>query len=261
MLDPRVKMLFKGSVRAGRRAASPLRRALAFLYRNRPVRRWPKWLGLIHGINLPSNLVHKDRSSPWGGANINIILELLERVIGIPGDIAECGVFQGETLATIAIWCGQQKCDKRIFGFDSFEGFDNSVEYDRILGGHDNGQKRVGHFSDTSLTMVETKMRLLGVAETTSLVKGYFADTLALLGHTQFCFVHLDCDLYSAYQQCLYHFYPRMTSGGIILLDEYNDPPWPGCNKAVDEYLADKPESLEMIERNYYQKYYLIRHS
>jgi hypothetical protein len=36
-----------------------------------------------------------------------------------------------------------------------------------------------------------------------------------------------------------------------------NDPPWPGCNKAVDEFTSFTPEKPQMIERNNYQKWYL----
>ncbi len=61
------------------------------------------------------------------------------------------------------------------------------------------------------------------------------------------------------YKECLQFFYPRMVAGGILLLDEYNDPPWPGCNKAVDEFLAGKPEHLQVIERNNYQKWYFVK--
>jgi hypothetical protein len=50
-----------------------------------------------------------------------------------------------------------------------------------------------------------------------------------------------------------------MAPGGVILFDEYNDPPWPGCNRAVDEFLADKPEKLELINMNNYQKYFIMR--
>jgi hypothetical protein len=51
-----------------------------------------------------------------------------------------------------------------------------------------------------------------------------------------------------------------MSPGGVVLLDEYNDPPWPGCNKAVDEFLCGKPERLEMIERDNHQKWFFRVH-
>ena len=45
----------------------------------------------------------------------------------------------------------------------------------------------------------------------------------------------------------------------IILFDEYNDAPWPGCNKAVDEFLRDKPETPQEIEIDNYQKWFIRR--
>jgi hypothetical protein len=43
----------------------------------------------------------------------------------------------------------------------------------------------------------------------------------------------------------------------VFLFDEYNDPPWPGCNKAVDEVLSDKPEKPMEIESEGFQKWYI----
>jgi hypothetical protein len=43
------------------------------------------------------------------------------------------------------------------------------------------------------------------------------------------------------------------------LLDEYNDPHWPGCNQAVDEFLACRPEKLERISQDGYEKYLIVK--
>ena len=56
---------------------------------------------------------------------------------------------------------------------------------------------------------------------------------------------------------CLEFFYPRMSQGGIILIDEYNDPSWPGCNKAVDEFIQTNSAKLSRIEDNNYVKYFI----
>jgi hypothetical protein len=48
-----------------------------------------------------------------------------------------------------------------------------------------------------------------------------------------------------------------LVKGGVILLDEYDDPPWPGCNKAVDEFLADKPEKPVAIQSDNFVKYFI----
>jgi hypothetical protein len=47
--------------------------------------------------------------------------------------------------------------------------------------------------------------------------------------------------------------------GGIILFDEYNDSPWPGCNQAVDEFLVATSLKLEPITRDNYEKYLVVR--
>ena len=92
------------------------------------------------------------------------------------------------------------------------------------------------------------------------LAPGYFKDSFARQPQDlKFCFVHLDVNLYSSYKECIEYFYPRVVKGGIILLDEYNDPPWPGCNQALDGFLADKPETLETATSDNYQKYYLVK--
>ena len=92
-----------------------------------------------------------------------------------------------------------------------------------------------------------------------NLIPGYFQNTLTQLNENQFSFVSLDCDIYTSYKVCLEFFFPRLTRGGIILLDEYNDPPWVGCNKAVDEFLFDKVEELIKIERDNFIKYYICK--
>jgi hypothetical protein len=156
-----------------------------------------------------------------------------------------------------AIFLQQKKINKHVFGFDSFQGFDESVEKDIALGGSKDEQRKVGGFSQTSEELVSGKLRLFGVEQGVTLVPGYFRDSLVACSSNRFSFVHLDCDTYDSYKECLSFFYPRLNRGGIILFDEYNDPAWPGCNLAIDEYLADKPEKPQRIERDNFQKFYI----
>ena len=224
----------------------------------RPISSWPASLGLVHDIRVPRGVLPNAIPSPLGCANINIILELVERTAAIPGDLAECGVFRGATLVPTAIYLQQRGVNKHILGFDSFQGFDNTVVKDVTLGGTwDDPDRRIGGFSETSETVVANKLRVFGVQRGVTLVPGYFRDTLASYGQARFSFVHLDCDTYSSYSECLSFFYPRVNTGGIILFDEYNDPAWPGCNIAIDEFLLNKPEKPQLIIRDNYQKFYI----
>jgi hypothetical protein len=208
-------------------------------------------------VTAPSVVIPNAGSSPEGNVNINIVFYLLDRTLDIPGAIAECGVFRGSSLAAIALFLRQRGVAKQIFGLDSFQGFDESIQKDLQIGGPEGSQKRIHGFSQTSLFYVDAKMRRLGLKNAVHLIPGYFSETLSKLPDVRFSFVHLDCDIYDSYRQALEYFYGRMSPGGIILLDEYNDPPWPGCNLAVDEFLADKPEKVTLIAFDNYEKYYI----
>ena len=110
-------------------------------------------------------------------------------------------------------------------------------------------------FKDTSFALVRQKLALLAWTMS-SCARVISATPWPAAPMKYFRLYILDCDLYGSYKDCLEFFYPRLGNGGIILLDEYDDPPWPGCNKAVDEFLADKPERLQRIERQNYQKFF-----
>ena len=71
------------------------------------------------------------------------------------------------------------------------------------------------------------------------IVKGWIPDVLSTLAEQNYRFVHVDVDLYQPTLDSLGYFYPRMTVGGIIVIDDYGPWPgnqWPGCLKAVQEF-------------------------
>ena len=76
------------------------------------------------------------------------------------------------------------------------------------------------------------------------IVQGYFSDTLPRFADTQFCFIHLDCDLYESYRECLHLLYDKLAPGGVVVFDDYKAPKWPGAEIAVDEFFASRPEAV-----------------
>jgi len=243
-------------VRTDRAIDNALRRVSAPLLAHIDIRRWPPVAARLHDLSLPTSVVPNPQPAPYGPANINIILDLLDSVAAIKGSVAECGVFRGKTLIPLAVYLRSRGIKKRVFGFDSFEGFPTEqLNQELGFGGGQDSNKNEAGFTNTSFDLVKGKLTVFGLNEV-QLNKGYFSDTLVRCANETFSFVHLDCDLYGSYKDCLEFFYPRLASGAAVLLDEYNDPPWPGCNKAVDEFLTDKPERLELIERQNHQKYF-----
>jgi O-methyltransferase len=239
-----------------RKIARPLLPASKYL--KRPLATWPPIVGAVHEVRLPRRTVPHPSLRPTGAANINILLAMIDRTISIAGDIAECGVFRGATLVPMAVHLKQRGCGKRLLGFDSFEGYDSSILLDISMNAPDEPGKRVGAFSNTSSSAVLAKLHRFR-ADNVVLISGYFHDSLPRCADHRFSFVHLDLGIYQAYKECLEFFYPRMSPGGIILSNDYNKPPWPGCNKAVDEFLTGKPEKLQGIEMDNYQRFYICK--
>lgn len=222
-----------------------------------PIERCPGRIATLHNLKVPANVRPNPRTSTEGSSNIRIIFSLLEPALALPGDLAECGVWQGSTLIPTALFVRRRAPHKRVLGFDSFQGLDQTVAHDAALAGDHDERKRVGGFSDTSYAAVAERVRRFELAETVTLVKGYFQHSLSRHAAARFCFVHLDCVIYESYRQCLDFFYPRMNPGGVILIDEYNDPPWPGCTQAVDEFLAGKTERICEVTSDNQVRYYI----
>ena len=228
--------------------------------RNRPIATWPGWLGLALEVKVPRAVIPKSIADPTGRANINILTEMIERTRSLTGAIADCGVYKAASTVGMALFMRQHGIRKQIYAFDSFQGFaPESVARDPGLGGVKNEARNVTGYVDFSVEQVKSKIRSFRIDNIT-LVPGYFHQSFKTLpSDMHFSFVHLDVNLYESYREGLEFFYPRLDPSGIILLDEYNDPPWPGCNKAADEFLAGKPEKLQMAARDNYQKWYLVK--
>lgn len=250
-------MINAASLRHG--AGTLLRAWTRPLVRMRPVEDCPGWLATLHDIKVPGNVEPNPHESPNGSSNIRIIFRLLDSVLALPGHVAECGVWQASALISTGLYVRRRDPGKRVLGFDSFQGLDETVARDVELGGDDDPRRRVGGFSNTSYEAVGRKVRQFDLLGTVTLVRGYFQDTLHRYVDTRFCFVHLDCVIYESYRVCLEFFYPRMVKGGIILLDEYRDSSWPGCTQAVDEFVAGKPERIIETKSDNHLKYYLCK--
>lgn len=231
----------------------------SYFVKNVSVEAWPAFYGRAQAIKVGALIHRLPIKTATCGSNIKIILKLLKSVSALPGDVAECGVYQGATLIPEALFLHQNDIPKTLFGCDSFAGFDEAVRSEIALGGTADPHKKIGGFNDTSLRLVHEKLQRLGLDDCVQLLQGYFEETLQRLSECRFCFVHLDCDLYDSYKSCLEFFYPRLVPCGIILFDEYHDSAWPGCDKAVDEFFDGKQEKPVEIESDNYVKYFISR--
>lgn len=166
-------------------------------------------------------------------------LELISHEINkkkLEGNIAEVGVYKGK----FAKYINQYFPDKKLYLFDTFEGFDEKdKKTERDLGLNDASQD----FSNTSVGAV---LKIMPFAHQCIIKKGFFPETTAGLNDS-FCFVSLDTDLYEPIYQGLIYFYPRMKKGGYIFVHDVNNDSYKGAAKAVEQFSAEQNISFVPI--------------
>lgn len=180
------------------------------------------------------------------------IVRFLEETGSVAGDVVECGVYKGGTLVAMSLWLRRLGSSRVVHGFDSFKGFPQASAID-FTGGKSAQQSRLG---DTTEQVVLKKARRLSVEGKIVLHRGFFEETLSQFSVSSLLLIHLDCDLYESYQTALQYLWPKLSSGGIVIFDEFADPAWPGARKAIDEFFQDKIEKPRTLAfgQGYVQK-------
>lgn len=178
-----------------------------------------------------------------GTKGINTIMDILNRVSHLEGNIIECGTSRCGTTAIMAQYLKEKGIDKHIYALDSFEGFpEDEVEKEREEGLNFTSK---GAFTSTSLEYVTKKFERLGVSDYVTPVKGFFEDTLESVD-SDWCFAFVDCDLKDSLIYCGEIIWPRLASGGALLFDDYGAEVHLAAREGVD-YFVDK-HSAEISE-------------
>jgi O-methyltransferase len=160
--------------------------------------------------------------------------QLMRLVRDVPGNTAECGVYAG---AGSYIICKVNKenelLDRTHYIFDSFEGLSNPLDCD--------GEHWIKGDMTCSIEVVKNN---LSEFSNISMHKGWIPERFKDVENLQFCFVHIDVDLYQPTFDSIKFFYSRMNEGGLIVCDDYGFTSCPGATKAIDQFLSDKKEKM-----------------
>ncbi len=73
---------------------------------------------------------------------------------------------------------------------------------------------------------------------------GWIPERFPDVSQEQFCFVHVDVDLYEPTRDSLQFFWERLVDGGVIVIDDYGYTQFPGARKAVNNFLSNNHVSL-----------------
>lgn len=146
----------------------------------------------------------------------------------IPGNVAEAGVYQGET----AWYINALFPDRKLYLFDTFSGFDSEDLKD------DDKNERYRLDTDFSNTSVQMVLDRMPYPQNCIIKKGWFPDSAADVDD-RFCLVRLDMDLYQPIKAGLEFFYPKMVPGGYILVHDCRSSHYAGAREALLEFCRE----------------------
>ena len=172
--------------------------------------------------------------------------ELYQKIIQVPGVICEFGVQWGATMALLENFRGMYEpynVSRKIFGFDTFEGFPEVDPKDGMFA-------KAGDYK--SFDGYENILdEILGIHEQFSpishikkfeLIKGDASQTINQWvdnnPHAIIAMAIFDMDIYQPTRDVLEKIIPRLTKGSLLVFDELNCAHFPGETTAVQEILG-----------------------
>lgn len=200
-------------------------------------------------------------TEPYRMGNILAHYELYKKILNLPGDVVELGVFRGGSIIQFATFREllENERSRKIVGFDIFGEFPQAerVESDKKFVNEWNKQHLGGFLSKED---IYRSLELKGI-HNVKLVKGDICKTvdeyLVENPHTRISLLHIDTDIYEPAKVGLERLFDRVVRGGVIVFDDYATVE--GETIAIDEFLADKKYTIRKFSFSHVKPSYVIK--
>jgi hypothetical protein len=175
----------------------------------------------------------------------------------IPGDIVECGVWRGGSAMVAAMTLlSLDRADRTIWLYDTYEGMTLPSEKDVDSDGRSAllrwntewaaTSKAQGAGSDwcyASLEEVRQNVLSTGYPESRlRFIKGKVEESIPSQAPERIALLRLDTDWYDSTYHELVHLFPRLSTPGVLILDDYGS--WKGAREATDRYFHETGKPL-----------------
>ena len=181
-----------------------------------------------------------ERNMTWAGEGavlwrLHTLVWAARSAMNLPGDMVECGVYQGYSAAVVMGCVEKSMGDKSFYLYDTFEGlseqyssaWEQSISPKRLFAAEGLYEAVQGRFSDSP---------------NVRLIKGVVPEVLEHESPRQICFLHVDMNAAAAEIGALEVLFDRVVTGGFIVLDDF------GQSRLSDLHAA---ETAWMQERGY----------
>ena len=191
---------------------------------------------------VPFDDALRERGKDWpalahtmiGRRRLKNLRECCEFVIEnkIPGDFIETGVWRGGSCIFMrAILKAYEIKDRTVWVADSFEGLPRP-NWDAYPDDHNDN---LYSYDELRVSLSDDQVQFL---------KGWFKDTLPTSPIERLAVLRLDGDMYESTWEALSALYPKLSSGGYCIIDDYF---LPACEKAVLDFRAQNGITEEII--------------
>ena len=168
---------------------------------------------------------------------------------GVPGDLIETGVWRGgATIFMRGVLKAYGDTTRKIWAADSFQGLPKP----QPGVWRDDERGRLWKFGTTlavPLEQVRANFERYGLLDDqVRFLPGWFRDTLPSAPIERLALMRLDGDMYESTMDALRALYPKLSSGGFCIIDDYYAQS--GQRQAVNEYRRENGivEPIEQID-------------
>jgi len=171
----------------------------------------------------------------------------------VHGDMIETGVWRGGACIFMrAMLKAYADPTRTVWVADSFQGLPPAAD------GRDDDAKDAlwtYDFLRVSLEQVQNNFRRYGLLdEQVRFLPGWFQDTLPSAPIEQIALLRLDGDMYDSTMVALESLYPKLSTGGFVIVDDYDAVR--GCKLAVDDFRAANGISDELLQVDWACRYW-----
>ncbi len=165
------------------------------------------------------------------------LYHLLRNLGPVPGDFCELGCWRGLSAYQTAEWIRDNYPERHFCIVDSFQGLSEYRSEDKTGTPHDHeAMRRILACPE------DTVRRNLQEFPFVSFHRGWIPEQFHEISNQQFCWVHVDVDLYQPIKDSIDFLYPRLVKHGLMVFDDYGCSYFPGAKTAVDEFLDRLPD-------------------
>lgn len=189
-----------------------------------------------------------------------VLLEAVRHVhrMGLPGSLVECGVWRGGSAMIMASESLILQNFRELYLYDTFEGMPppDSVDKDyqgvaaSVRLGEEFEKMQQSHvWAYAQIDVVKSNLQSTNYPDhLIHYVQGKVEETIPSTMPDQIALLRLDTDWYASTKHELEYLYPRLVSGGVLIIDDYGY--WQGARQAVDDFFAaqENPPMLIRID-------------